>query len=195
AIFVTRLSASSLDPENGEVRFSFPYGQSGPTVNAASPVVLSSGQLFLTASYGIGAVLADFDDKQAREVWTSDDVLSSQYATPIEYEGAIYGLHGRQDGGTVEFRCFDTATQKVHWSAPAPAYLTMILADDKLIAVTAGGDVMLISPHQEKFELLSKFSLFKAGFRDPCPLPALSNGFLYTRSGSELFCVDLRPAK
>ncbi|MEX0726380.1 MAG: PQQ-binding-like beta-propeller repeat protein, partial [Planctomycetaceae bacterium] len=175
-IVITRLSVASLDPETGAVRFSFPFGQTGPTVNAASPVVLSSGELLLTASYGIGAVLSNFDDRTVTETWSSDDILSSQYSTPIEYQGAVYGLDGRQDGGQSTLRCFDPLSQKIHWSAPAPGYLTMILADDKLIAVTAQGEVLLISPNQEAFKVLGKFKLFNGNDRDPCSLPALSNG-------------------
>src|SRR5262249_12570199 len=39
-IFVTRLNVVSVDPANGEVRFRFPFGARGPTVNAANPLVL-----------------------------------------------------------------------------------------------------------------------------------------------------------
>ena len=56
-IFVTRLSVVSLDPDNGKVRFQFPFGRIGTTVNGASPVVFD-GHLFVTASYRIGSVFA-----------------------------------------------------------------------------------------------------------------------------------------
>ena len=174
------------------MRFSFPFGQSGPTVNAASPLMLSSGKLLLTASYGIGAVLSDFDDQSVTEVWNTDNLLSSQYTTPIEYKGLVYGLDGRQDGGASTIRCFDPQTQTIHWSQPAPGYLTMIMADEKLIAVTAQGEVLMISPNQQAFQLLGKFKLFAGKDRDPCSLPALSNGFLFVRDSGQLYCVDLR---
>ena len=48
-IALTRLKCVSLDPEDGGVRFEFPYGQRGPTVTAANPLVVD-GNLFVSAS-------------------------------------------------------------------------------------------------------------------------------------------------
>ena len=53
-IFVTRLSVVSIDPLTGGVRFRFPFGTRGPTVNAASPLILGD-HVFVSASYGVGA--------------------------------------------------------------------------------------------------------------------------------------------
>ena len=49
---ITRLKLVSLDPTDGKVRFEFPFGQRGATVNGASPVVVK-GHVLATASYGI----------------------------------------------------------------------------------------------------------------------------------------------
>ena len=53
---LTRLNFVSLDPTTGNERFRTPFGQRGPTVNAAIPVVIEN-QILLTASYGIGSEL------------------------------------------------------------------------------------------------------------------------------------------
>ena len=93
-IFVTRLNVVSLNPDNGKQRFRFPFGRIRPTVNAANSVVFD-GQLFVTASYGIGAVLAKIKPDNAEVVWRDPDMMASQYATCIEHEGNLYGVEGR----------------------------------------------------------------------------------------------------
>ena len=103
AIFVARLSALAIDPADGKVRFKIPFGQSGPTVNAATPL-LCDGRLFLTASYGIGAQLLDLTASPPKPIWESDDAMSSQYNTPIFRDGYLYGIHGREDGAPADLQ-------------------------------------------------------------------------------------------
>ncbi len=96
AIFVTRLSAVSLDPGDGRVRWKLPFGQRGPTVNAATPLVID-GHLFLSASYGVGAVWAKVNKEAADVVWASDEIMSSQYTTCVGSDRVLFGIDGRQD--------------------------------------------------------------------------------------------------
>ncbi len=96
AIFVTRLSAVSLDPDDGRVRWKLPFGQRGPTVNAAAPLVID-GHLFLSASYGVGAVWAKVNKDAVDVVWSNDEIMSSQYATCVQAHGVLFGIDGRQD--------------------------------------------------------------------------------------------------
>ena len=109
-IFVTRLNVVSINPADGSERFRFPFGKLGPTVNAANPVVFDE-HLLVTASYGIGAVLAKIGQDGATVVWRDRDILASQYTTCVEKDGILYGIHGRQDGPPAELRCFDPMAQ------------------------------------------------------------------------------------
>src|SRR6185295_9030292 len=67
-VFVTRLNVVSVDPHSGNVRFRFPFGARGPTVNAATPLVLGD-HLFVSSSYGVGARWAKIDKGGAKELW------------------------------------------------------------------------------------------------------------------------------
>ena len=100
-IVETRLTTYSFDPETGKIRFQFPFGQRGPTVNGANPTVIGD-HLFLTASYGVGAVYGRIHDASFDTLWASDDVLSTQYATCIADRGLLYGISGRDDVGPGE---------------------------------------------------------------------------------------------
>jgi outer membrane protein assembly factor BamB len=188
-IFITRLSVVSLDPASGQVRFQFPFGARGPTVNAANPLVID-GHLFLTASYGIGAVYAKIGKTDARTLWKSDDALSSQYPTPIYHGGLLYGSDGRQDVGVARLRCVDPKDGSVRWTKENFGMAAPILADGKLLLMKADGKLVLAEPTPQAFKQLAAAEILKGTVR---ALPALANGLLYVRDETTLKCVDLRP--
>lgn len=188
---VTRLKLVSLDPTNGKVRFEFPFGKRGPTVNGANPVLIKD-HVFLTASYGIGSTLAQIHASQADQKYDGDEVLSSQYTTSVIRDGYAYGIDGRQDQGSASLKCFDPLTRKVAWTEEDFGMATLILAGDKLVCMKTDGTLVLASANPKAFQQLTTAKLFNSTCR---PLPALSNGLLYVRDTQTLKCFDLRPAK
>ena len=189
AIFVTRLNCVLVDPESGEVTKLLPFGARGPTVNAATPLVFGD-KMFLTASYGIGAVYVSLAGGKATPIWENDESLSSQYATPIEHKGYLYGIHGREDG-TADLRCVELATGKVKWSQPGYGVAHIILADNKLLVLGVGGRLALVEPGPSAYRELSAADLGESVTR---ALPALSNGRLLVRAGSgggKLICLEV----
>lgn len=177
AVFVTRFQTILLDPFTGRILYGFPFGQRGPTVNAATPLV-SGNKLFVTASYGVGAKLVELEKTQFKPIWENDDTLSSQYNTPVIVGDYLYGIHGREDLGRAELRCVELATGKVMWSEVGPGTSHLIYADGKLIAVTHDGVAILFKPDPKKFEEISRFQAGKDIVR---ALPALSGGMLLVR--------------
>ncbi len=191
-IIETRQKTLSLDPKTGAVRWELPFGKIGPTVNGASPVVVGD-KLFLTASYHIGGLYARFSGTRIETLWTNDELLSSQYTTPIAHDGKLFGVHGRQDQGTSSLRCVDPVSQRVLWSQDDFGYATLIQADGKLLAMKTDGELVMLALDSTKYRELARAKLFDNTTR---ALPALSNGLLYVRDAGTLKCVDLRkPAK
>lgn len=194
-LFVTRLNALLVDPLTGKTSPLLPFGKRGPTVNAATPLVFG-GQMFLTASYDIDAVLATV--KSPAEVrWQDGDTLSSQYTTPVYHNGFLYGTHGREDQPpAAELRCIEASTGKVKWKQAGFGVAHAILAGDKLLLQTVKGDLVLVAAAPDGFRELARTTV--ARVRDPNnrgvlrPLPALSQGRLLTRSSEDgtgkLFC-------
>jgi outer membrane protein assembly factor BamB len=182
---ITRMKCVGLAPQTGEVLFEIPFGRGGPTVNASTPVVLGD-QFFLTASYGVGAVLARVTDKGADEIWRKSDVMSSQYTTPIAHEGVLFGIDGRDDIPPAHLRCINPKTGTVLWSEDNFGYATLVKAGNKLIVVTTAGELVLARANPKKYEQLGRHQLTSDTLR---ALPALSNGRLYVRDGSTLYCV------
>ena len=198
ALFITRLNCVLVDPATGKAQTLAPFGQRGPTVNAATPLVFG-GRMFLTSSYGVGALLAKLEAMPAQpaasitaqEVWSNDDTLSSQYATPVEHGGFLYGIHGREDVGEAELRCVEAATGKVRWSQPRYGVAHLILADGKLLIQSVEGRLALAGAEPAKYRELAAFQLTREPTR---AIPALAAGRLYVRTGStggELICVQV----
>lgn len=187
-IFVTRLSVVSVDPESGAVLFRFPFGMRGPTVNAANPVVIGDS-VFVTASYGVGAQLAKVGPDGARKIWASDDVLSSQYTTPVLDSGTLFGIDGRQDMGVARLRAIDPQAGRVLWTEENFGTGTLILADKELLVMKTDGTLVLAEPNAGKYKPLGSAQLLPTTVQ---ALPALANGHFYARDTGTLKCWDLR---
>ncbi len=189
-LVIARLSVVSVDPANGKLQFRFPYNAPGPKVSAANPVILGD-KLFVTASYGAGAVFAKIEPNNAKILWQNDDLLSSQYTTPIEHKGKLIGIHGRQDVGEPVLRCIDPLAQKVLWEKAGLGYATLLAADGKLLILTTDGELVMAALDTAAYRELARTRLSNNTIR---ALPALANGRLYVRDADKLMSLEL-PAK
>ncbi|MCA9006230.1 MAG: PQQ-like beta-propeller repeat protein [Planctomycetaceae bacterium] len=187
ALFITRLHLVGVDPENGDILFQFPFGKRGATVNGANPVQVGRN-IFATASYGVGGFWGIVEDTSTSELWRSQKPMSSQYTTPIEYDGALIGVDGRQDIGPSSLICFDPNEQKVLWSQENYGYATLIEADGKLLILKTDGTLVMATASKEEYKELGRAQVLNTTTR---ALPALSNGLLFIRDTKALKCLDL----
>ncbi len=184
-VFVTRLNVVSIDPANGDVRFRFPFGARGPTVNAANPLVIDD-HLFVSASYGVGAEWSKIGAREATKVWANDDVMSSQYATCVAHDGILYGIDGRQDVGMARLRAFDPRTGRVLWTEEGFGTGGLIVAGDKLLIMRTEGELVLAEASPKGFRPLARAKLFATTTQ---ALPALADGLVFVRDTQVLKCV------
>ena len=155
-------------------------------MNAAIPVIVDH-RVLLTASYGIGSELHQISPAEFKPIW-KDDLLSSQYTTPIVYGGKIFGIDGRQDGGPIALKCFDTESRQIHWTKSGLAYATLIAADEKLIVVQTDGVVRLVTMIESGYHELAMAKVMSGTTR---ALPAHAHGRLYIRNERQLKCLAL----
>lgn len=190
-IFLTRLNVVSVDPRSGTVRFRFPFGRSGPTVNAATPLIFGD-HLFVTAAYGIGAQVVRIDRDPPTQVWANDTVISSQYTTCVYHKGFLYGTHGREDFANGELRCLTAITGKLQWSVKGFGIAHLILVENQLLILTTDGKLYLARASPNGFLELARRQLTTKTTR---ALPSLSNGRFYFRdndsTGGRLRCLAL----
>ena len=187
-VFFTRDGLQAAEPATGEIRFKQRWrSRSRASVNAAMPIVVG-GRIFLSSSYGTGAILLNVNGAALEKVWSSDDVLSNHYATSVYHDGYLYGFHGRQEYGQ-ELRCVEWETGKVRWSEPGMKAGTVTLVGDRLLVLRENGELILAAASPAGFKSIARARILDGVVR---AYPAIANGLLYARNGQRLICVDLR---
>jgi outer membrane protein assembly factor BamB len=189
-LMVTRLSCLLFDPATGEECWKFAFGQRGPTVNAATPVVIGGDRLLVTSAYGIGCVCAAFDRSAATPVWQGAGPLATQYCTPILVGDHLYAFDGRDDVPPADFVCIEAASGREAWRERNVAYGTLLAADGKLVVATTDGELVLVRPDPTGLRELARCRPLAGTVR---ALPALAGGRLYLRDDTTLICLGLAP--
>ena len=188
ALFLTRAGLVDVDPATGQVRFQFPWrSRSQASVNAAAPIVVGN-LVFLSASYGTGATVLEIDGTKAKQLWSSDDVLSNHYATSVYHDGYLYGYHGRQEYGQ-SLRCVELKSGKVQWNEDGFGAGTVTLAGDRLLLVRESGEMVVAEASPKALRILARAALVPATVR---AYPALADGKIYVRNERTLACFSMK---
>jgi outer membrane protein assembly factor BamB len=198
AIVPTRLTTYGIDPKTGQVRWEFPFGQRGPTVNAATPIILQGGQIFQTASYGIGYVKVAVVEDGVKIVRKGDEI-ASQYATPVAVGELVFASDGREDGGFSTYKCLQPDTGTVVWEKIGMPICHTIAIDSQgtdgkasLLVVGIDGRLWLTPANDQGFKPSWQTQLPIGTYR---ALPALSGNKLLVRTSlgadSKWMCFDL----
>ncbi len=187
----TRAGLVAVDPATGKVRFQFPWrSRSAASVNAAVPVVVGN-LIFLSASYNTGAVVLNVTGNQVAKLWSSDEALSSHYASSVYKSGSLFGFHGRQEFGQ-SLRSIDLRTGKVQWSADGYGAGTVTLLGDRLLIVRESGEAVLAAANPESYKPVGKAQLLPGVVRS---YPAVAEGRLFIRNENTLAAYSLTPSK
>jgi outer membrane protein assembly factor BamB len=192
ALVFTRAGLSAVNPGNGAACFDFRWrSRNSASVNAATPVV-SGDLIFLTASYGTGAVLLRVENGAVQKIWSGNESLSCHYATPVLWQGYLYGIDGRADPGMnprPSLRCVELKTGRVCWSQEDFGAATVTLAGGQLFILTENGELVRAPVNPKEFHVTARAQILPLGVR---ACPALANGCLYARSTGKMVCVDLK---
>ena len=190
AFFYTRTGLVAVDPADGKVLFTHRWrSEQHASVNAATPIVIGN-RIALTSSYQTGGTVLAVSGKQFETLW-SGDALSSQYVTPV-YRGSgtggqLFGFTGRHDFDDTKLTCVNFKTGKARWSKKMSGG-PVVLAKDKLVVVTGDGELVIAKADADAYHELARARVLNGSVRAH---PALVDGKLLARDGSQLICVDL----
>ena len=189
AIFFTRAGLLGVETHSGREEYRYPFRSKRiQSVNAASPVVVDD-YVFLSATYGTGAVLLKLGTEGLKEIWKDKRAMQNHWVTSIYHGGYLYGVDGRYEFGA-NLRCLEFMTGKVRWRADSGlGRATLILADGHLIALGERGYLALIEVNSHRYKEKSRVRVLDYPCWTP---PVLSHGLLYVRSETQLLCLDLR---
>lgn len=189
AVFLTRDGLVALEPNTGKVRYTHPWRpRLNESVNAATPLIWK-GDIFLSVSYGAGAVLLRPKGDGLEEVWANDKSLSCQYNTPVRVGDYLYGAHGRVDARAVDLHCVEWKTGEVKWSQPRFGAVSLIAVDGGLLGLTEDGALVRFDASPDGYKERARAAILGSPTR---AAPALADGRLFARDGSKLVCVKLK---
>lgn len=195
---------------DGKQEWMFPWRASSlESVNAAQPVV-DGEKVFISETYEIGSTLLEVRDDDVQVVWQDGDrrreqAFRAHWATPVLIDGHLYGCSGRNQPDS-DFRCVRLSDGQVLWSKRKHERASVLAASGYVIVLYENGELDLIRPSTEKYDLVRSVDLSTMSDPDdassglplldePCwAPPVLSHGLLYLRGNSRLLCFDLIPA-
>lgn len=187
AVFFTRTGLVAVDPSNGAVRYQYRWrARMAASVNAAAPIVVKD-QIFLSASYGTGAVLLQVASNAVTPVWSGDESMSNHYSTSVYRDGYLYGFEGRQEFGQ-SLRCVELSTGKVMWNVDGFGAGTLLIAGDSLVITRESGELALAPVSPKGFRFNARAQLVPGVVR---AYPALAHGRYYVRNDRQLSAFDL----
>lgn len=187
AIFFTREGLAALEPRTGRVAYQRRWrSRSRASVNAAAPIVLGD-IVFLSSSYGTGAIAIRLREGEMEELWSGEDVIDNHYSSCVRSGSTLFGFHGRQEYGQT-FRAADLVTGDVLWSSERMPAGSVIRVGDRLLLLLETGELLLAAASRKEFEVLSRAQILG---RETRAFPAVAAGLLFARDKDTLVCLRL----
>lgn len=155
-------------------------------LNIADPIV--AGDEVLLSTFDQGSALFKVNATGAKEIWRNSE-LSAHFATPVLFNGSIYGIDGNTDKPPAELKCLDFATGKLRWKEMGIGFGSLTVADGKLIVLTDKGELLVAPASPTEFRPVARAQVLGG----KCwTAPVLSNGKIYCRNApGTLICLDV----
>ena len=187
AIVPTRTSVIGLAVADGKEIWKLPFGKKSQSVVAATPLRLTGNRYLLTAAYDVGNVVLDANETKATII-DKGEILSSQYATPVQLGDYIYGCDGREDFNNGSYKCISTKDWKVAWEEKDYPISHSIVVGDKILVTGVDGSLKALRPDPKGYQELWKIELPQGVYR---AIPAYEGSTLIMKSESKWLAVDL----
>jgi outer membrane protein assembly factor BamB len=176
----------AFNANTGEKLWSFPQKNSND-IHPNTPLY-SDGYVFSTTGYKGGSVLLRLiDNGQAVEqVWKKDEP-DTQIGGAVKVGEYIFAS-GHQNR---YWYCLDWKTGEIKYKVRDMAPCNVIYADGMLYCYSEKGEMYLIKPNPEKFELVSSFKV-TLGTDQHWAHPVIHEGVLYLRHGNALMAYKIQ---
>ncbi len=187
AVFFTRQGLVVVDPADGAISYERRWqSRSRASVNASTPLVRED-VVFLSASYGTGAIAMRLCNRVIEELWSGESSLNNHYSSSVLAGGTVYGFHGRQEYGQ-SLRAIDLASGEVLWSEDGMKAGSVTLVGDRLVLLLESGELVLAKATADKFERTAQAQVLASETR---AFLAISAGRVFARDTDTLVCLRL----
>ncbi|MHC4181448.1 MAG: PQQ-binding-like beta-propeller repeat protein, partial [Planctomycetota bacterium] len=183
-ISLTQKSVIGVDVRTGKLLWSHrhvtPHDQN---VNAP---VFSDGYVFVASGHlgGGRLVKIDADNRGVKELWW-DKALDNCHGSVMLVDECLYGSSCRSGGKG--FFCADLLTGKVRYRERKMTKLSLTYADGLIYGLTQAGEMMLIRPRPDRFQVVSSFKTPPDSKALSWAHPVVCGGRLYLRRGEYLY--------
>lgn len=190
AIFFTQVGLVGVNPADGKVlwRAEFPFKVS----TAASPVVYED-IVYCSAGYGVGAgafkISKSGSGLSAEMIWRRENECFNHWSTPVVKDGYLYGMFSFKEYGAGPLACVDIKTGKDVWKEAGFGPGQVILAGDKVIALSDKGEVVIVEANPEKYVELKRDDVLDGKVWS---YPVLAYDHLFARSTKEGVCLEIK---
>ena len=185
----------ALDPENGDIFWSYDLIQyhthrmgKGANTNTA---LFYNGELFVTSGYDHPGTMFSLspNGKSVSLKW-KNDTLDCHFGGVVVLNGKLFGSNWKNNQGG-DWVCLDWETGKTMYEESWHNKGSVIAADGMLYCYEEkGGNLALVKPNPEKFEVVSSFKIEK-GTGPHWAHPSIYNGKLFVRHGDVLMVFNI----
>ena len=186
-IFVTQTANSILgfDVKNGDLLWK--HTQTNTYSVHANTAIYNDGQIYVVSGYGKGGVMLKLSDdgKSITELWRNPDI-NHKSGGFVLVEGRLYGAVDMGMG----WHCIDWNTGKTLYSADLFKSGNIIYADGMLYLYSESGEVALVEPLENKFNVISKFRV-PYGEKQHWAHLVINKKRLYVRHGKSLMVYSI----
>ncbi len=184
-VLMSKSGAYSLDPENGNKLWEFPFEADGRVLQ---PTQTGDNQLLLTCeTKGVRLlnVTKDQNGWTAKEKWNST-VFKAYFNDFVIHKGYAYGFDGPN------IACLNLTDGKRMWKGnPYRGWLILLADQDLLMVLTEKGDLVLVNASPNQFNEISKIQAIKGKTWNH---PAMAGNVLLLRNSREMTALQLPSA-
>lgn len=193
---VTATNLIALEPATGKVAWAYKYYDKdkfdGTGLIWTNTPTFKGRDIFLSMGYDYHNVMIEMNEEgtSATEKW-SNMTLDNHHHGLIELDGFIYGSNW-QSNSKGKWVCMNWETGEVKYETEWANKGALVLADGLFyILEEKGGNVALVMPDQNQFEVISSFKL-QGGSGPYWSHPFIANGKMYLRHGEVLFVYNIK---
>ena len=179
-----------VDADTGQLLWMRPF----PTrylVIAATPVLVGDA-VFVTApdtedGGKLFRIKGQDRDISVQAVWTTS--LDTCHGGVVRLRDALYGSLYRKGKG---WACVEAANGAVRYQLTDMEMGSILWADERLYCLSQDGEIALLQPTADRFEVAGRFWLVAGRRKDVWTHPVILDHKLYLRYHDNLSCYDVR---
>jgi outer membrane protein assembly factor BamB len=180
---------AAIDPVDGKELWNVDW-VTEYDVNATTPVVIDD-RVFITSGYGTGSMLMKVNFEEVNTLWRIEN-FAALHSDPYIINGYIYGYSGDSFQNKGSFRCLDLSNGEEKWSTNDIGWGTCTLVDGYLLCSDIKGNIFLVKPDPDKFDLVTSLPSALGDVKGPVwSTPVVANRHLYLRFKQKLICYEI----